>query len=147
MSARMRVEDILDLAIQKEQESADFYLAMADRSENPAMAQVFKQYAAEELSHKKRLMDILAGTARPLYTGPLPEAMIEERDRDIHPDEFPDYRKALELAMKREKAAFRLYMDLANATSDKELKHAFWSLAQEEAKHKLRFEIEHDDIS
>ncbi|MEW5994541.1 MAG: ferritin family protein, partial [Candidatus Zixiibacteriota bacterium] len=55
------------------------------------------------------------------------------------------YQEALILAMKTEKAAFRLYNDLATATDDANLKQMFLSLAQEEAKHKLRFEIEYDD--
>ena len=48
--------------------------------------------------------------------------------------------------MKNEKAAFRLYLDLANKVSNLEQKSLFLSLANEEAKHKLRFEIEYDEI-
>ena len=56
-----------------------------------------------------------------------------------------DYRDALVLAMKAEKAAFKLYRDLASATDDAGLKQTLLTLAQEEAKQKLRFEIEYDD--
>ena len=56
-----------------------------------------------------------------------------------------DYQDALILAMKREKAAFRLYTDLAAATDDADLKSTFEALAQEEARHKLKIEIEYDD--
>ena len=56
-----------------------------------------------------------------------------------------DYQHVLILAMKREKAAFKLYTDLAAAVDDAGIKAAFESLAQEEAKHKLRFEVEYDD--
>jgi rubrerythrin len=55
------------------------------------------------------------------------------------------YQESLIIAMKEEKAAFRLYLDLANRTEDARLKKTFLMLAQEEAKHKLRFEIEYDD--
>jgi len=47
--------------------------------------------------------------------------------------------------MKAEKAAFILYTDLALATDDPGLKETLLRPAQEEAKHKLRFEIEYDD--
>jgi rubrerythrin len=47
--------------------------------------------------------------------------------------------------MKAEKAAFVLYTKLAEVTTDAGLQRVFRSLAQEEAKHKLRFEIEYDD--
>ena len=53
--------------------------------------------------------------------------------------------KALILAMKKEKVAFKLYTDLAAAVSSADLKNTFLSLAQEEAKHKLRFEVEYDN--
>jgi rubrerythrin len=56
-----------------------------------------------------------------------------------------DYQDALIVAMKKEKAAFRLYMDLADFTGDEGLKALLVMMAQEEAKHKLRFEVEYDE--
>ena len=56
-----------------------------------------------------------------------------------------DYQDALILAMKKEKKAFQLYSDLAASTDDGGLQELFLGLAQEEAKHKLRFEIEYDE--
>jgi len=53
--------------------------------------------------------------------------------------------EALILAMKREKSAFKLYTDLSNLVKDQDIKELFRSLAQEELKHKLRFELEYDD--
>jgi rubrerythrin len=55
------------------------------------------------------------------------------------------YRDTLVLAIKREKAAFKLYTDLSEKASDKEMKALFLSLAIEESKHKLRFELEYDE--
>ena len=52
---------------------------------------------------------------------------------------------ALIVAMKAEKAAFKLYSDLAEAAGDANTRNLFQSLAQEEARHKLRFEIEYDN--
>jgi len=47
--------------------------------------------------------------------------------------------------MKAEKAAFKLYSDLAASAPDAALKNTFLAMAQEEAKHKLRFEILYDE--
>lgn len=47
--------------------------------------------------------------------------------------------------MKKEKAAFKLYTGLSNVAPNSTLRDVFLSLAQEEAKHKLRFEIEYDN--
>jgi rubrerythrin len=55
------------------------------------------------------------------------------------------YQDALILAMKREKAAFKLYKRLAEAAPTNELKVIFNKLANEEANHKMNFEIEYDD--
>jgi rubrerythrin len=55
------------------------------------------------------------------------------------------YQDALILAMKAEKAAFKLYSDLAAATDNDGLKSILLGLAQEEAKHKLRFELEYEE--
>jgi rubrerythrin len=55
------------------------------------------------------------------------------------------YQEALLFAMKSEKAAFTLYTKLAEVADDAALARIFQSLAQEEAKHKLRFEVEYDD--
>ena len=64
---------------------------------------------------------------------------------DVEPTPDLDYQQALVLAMKKEKAAFRLYTDIAAAIPDAGLRELFQALAQEEAKHKLRFELEYDD--
>ena len=48
--------------------------------------------------------------------------------------------------MKAEKNAYKLYSDLAGLTTDPAQKVIFQQLAQEEARHKLRFEIEYDDF-
>jgi rubrerythrin len=65
---------------------------------------------------------------------------------DVEPTATVTYQNALILAMKKEKAAFQLYTDLASQTDDAEVKQIFEGLAQEEAKHKLRFEVEYDDM-
>ena len=65
---------------------------------------------------------------------------------DVEPTADMDYQQVLIVAMKKEKAAFRLYSDMAAATNDESLKELLLFLAQEEAKHKLHFEIEYDDV-
>ncbi len=46
--------------------------------------------------------------------------------------------------MKKEDTSVKLYTDLAKMVQDEELKDTFLLLAQEEAEHKLRFELEYD---
>ena len=56
------------------------------------------------------------------------------------------YEEALILAMKKEKAAFKLYSALAEKAPNEGLKNVFLGLAMEESKHKLRFEVEYDEF-
>ena len=52
------IDDILDFAINAEQEAVNFYTSLADRSKNAAMKQVFVDFAREEMKHKSMLMGI-----------------------------------------------------------------------------------------
>jgi rubrerythrin len=78
--------------------------------------------------------------------GDVTDLRIADYTVEVEPTPDMDYQDALVLAMKKEKAAFRLYLDLADQAGNEELKLLFLSMAQEEAKHKLRFEIEYDDF-
>ena len=65
---------------------------------------------------------------------------------DVKPSPNMAYPEALILAMKKEKAAFRMYTVLADQTDNAEVKQLMQSLAMEESRHKLRFELEYDDV-
>ena len=65
---------------------------------------------------------------------------------DVMPYPEMTYQEVLILAMKKEKNAFRLYLDLSKIAPTPQLQDLFLSLAQEESKHKLRFELEYDEF-
>ena len=50
----------------------------------------------------------------------------------------------LVVGMKNEEPARKLYADLAAIAQTQELRDIFLGLAQEEAEHKVRFELEYD---
>jgi hypothetical protein len=58
MDALDNVTEILDFAIEREIESAQFYTNLAVRVENPTMQQVFRDFAREEQGHKAKLTAI-----------------------------------------------------------------------------------------
>ena len=141
-------EDVIDFAIDKEQEAVDFYNELARRSQNkPQMREIFTQFANEETAHKTRLQGIKRGW-RPSPSGHDNIMNLKIIDYMVEGDPLMemDYQRALIGAMKREKAAFRLYTDLAARTADIDTKNLFLALAQDEARHKLRFEVEYDDV-
>jgi rubrerythrin len=140
------LEEILDFAIEREQEAHDFYVDLAKKAERPGMDGLFAQFAREELGHKKKLENIKKGTRSFVPSKLVVDLKIGDYLLAVEPSATVTYQNALILAMKREKMAFQLYTDLAAETADAEVKAIFEGLAQEEAKHKLRFEVEYDDM-
>ena len=110
------------------------------------MSAIFKGFAAEEKGHKAKLLAVKDGKRLMPSAQKVQDLKIAEYIADV--DYYPqmNYQEALVLAMKREKAAFKLYNDLAEAAETDDLKDTFLALAQEEAKHKLRIEVEYDDV-
>lgn len=139
------VDKILDFAIRNEQDAADFYTGLADKMEREYTKKIFLDFAGEEKEHKDKLIAVKKGKLMLHAEERILDLKIGDYllDVDMSPD--LDYQEALILAMKAEKTAFKLYNDLASATDNAGLKETFLNLAQEEAKHKLRFEIEYDD--
>jgi len=139
-------DEVIDFAIAGEEESCEFYTGLAERMKKQEMEQVFLQFAQEEQAHKAKLQEVKKGNIELSPSSQkITDLKIGDYLVDVKPSPDMDYQKALILAMKKEKAAFRLYNDLADTVSDEKLKEVFKGLAQEEAKHKLRFEIEYDD--
>ena len=109
------------------------------------MRTVFEQFAEEERGHKNKLVALKAGHLVLGPPGKVVDLKIGDYLVDVKPSPDLDYQGVLILAMKREKAAFKLYSDLATFVSDAGVRASLLQLAQEEAKHKLRFEIEYAD--
>jgi rubrerythrin len=140
------VNEALDFAISNEEESYRFYTDLAGRAERSWMRAVFEGFAKEELGHKAKLEGVKKGNKLKLAEKKILDLKIGDYLVDVEPTGQLDYQQALVLAMKKEKAAFRLYSDIAAATEDATLRDVFLALAQEEAKHKLRFEVEYDEV-
>jgi rubrerythrin len=135
--------EILDFAISREIEANRFYLELARRMADSKMAQVFEDFAREELDHKAKLEAVKAGE---LVIEPDEVGSLGIADYVMGDDAWPQmsYANVLILAMNKEKKSYRLYFDLAARVKDTKLKDMFLRLAQEEANHKLRFELEYD---
>ncbi len=135
---------LLDFAIAREEEAVEFYTKLAEKAQGAAR-KAFEDFAREEMGHKQKLLAVKAGRQLAPVEGKITDLKIADYVVDDGPEGELDYRQALLLAMKKEKAAFKLYMALSEAAEDEALKSLLVALAQEEAKHKLRFEIEYDE--
>lgn len=137
--------EILNFAIKEEEKAAQFYTELAGKMEKPWMKEVFEEFAKEELGHKKKLLGIKNGRIFEADEEKIIDLKIAEYVTQSEPSPDMTYQDALIIAMNAEKNAFKLYSDLAELVTDEGAKKTLLSLAQEEAKHKLRFEIEYDD--
>jgi len=137
---------VLDFAIKEEEAAAAFYNKLALKMEKPWMKEAFSDFAKEELGHKAKLLEVKAGKKLMSAGAKVQDLKVGDYLVEVEPQDDMEYQDALILAMKKEKAAFKLYVDLAASTENERLRQSFLALAQEEAKHKLRFEIEYDDM-
>jgi rubrerythrin len=139
------IEDILDFAIMGEQEAVDFYTQLAGQAKNAAITKVFLEYAEEEMRHKAKLAGIKENGVFDMTVAKVKDLKIADYLVEVKPSPKMTYEEALIFAMKKEKKAFMLYMKLSDQVENIELKKVFLSLAEEESKHKLSFELEYDN--
>jgi len=137
------VDEVLDFAIKREIEAQNFYMELADFVEKPEMAKVLSDLALEELEHKVKLEAVKAGEIG-IDEEEVGKLDIAEYVQDVEQHPKMSYIDLLVVGMKKEEISRKLYTDLATIAQTRELRDIFLKLAQEEAKHKLRFEIEYD---
>lgn len=139
------IDEILDYAIDQEQQAADFYASLAGRAEKAGMKEVLLDFAAEEQRHKERLLAVKSGEHELTPEQEVLDLKISDYLVEVDATDDISYQDALIVAMKRERAAYELYRDMAEKIPESNLREVFVGLAQEEARHKLFFESEYDE--
>ena len=141
------IKEIIEFAIEREMDANKLYIYFANRIENASMRKLFEELAAEELEHKAKLETEAMNRGKAVATTSASEFnILDYYIVDVDQQLDIDYEDSLHLGMKKEKASYRLYMDMASGVEDEELRGMFLWLAGEEAKHKMRFETEYDDL-
>ncbi|TFG49791.1 MAG: hypothetical protein E4H40_02380 [Candidatus Brocadiia bacterium] len=138
--------EVLEFAISRELEAHHFYMALAKVVGDPAMSKVLDEFAKEELEHKAKLELEVLKTGQVLPAEKDSPALSIDKDIKPYADSLidMDYKDILLLAIKKEEASFRTYISLAAQAADEEYKDILLAIAEEEVKHKYRFEIEYD---
>lgn len=138
--------EILEFAISREVEAYYFFLALAGRVEDPKMRQVFEDLAAEELEHKARLELEIIKMGKTLTEQQMPSGRPQS-DYIISDSDAPldiDYTDMLLLGIEKEQAAFRMFVNLIPGVQDEQSREVLLALAEEEVRHKIRFQDEYD---
>ena len=140
-------EKVLEFAIDREIDANQFYLALADRVVNTEIRKVFEDLAQEELEHKAKLeleLMKMGKTVEIRQPPSTPQRTYIISDNQSLLD--MDYKDMLMLGMEKEEVTFRIYVNLVPNAYDSESREVLLSLAQEEVRHKLRFQMELDMI-
>lgn len=138
-------DEIMKIAIAKEVEAYNFYMALANRVADQHIREAFEELAKEELEHKAKLELEVMKMGKTIAVEQNP--VRPDRSYIVSNDPSPldmDYKDMLMLAMEKEEAAFRTYVNLAASIQDEKSREVLFALAQEEVKHKLRFQAEYD---
>jgi len=144
------LKDILNFAIEKEKEAAEFYSEISEEETMSGSKQMLKEFAREEEKHQ-RMLENLAGQGIVEGIDDYKFKWIVDIKRSDYVSELEykkgmAYNELLMLAMKREEKALALYNKLLREAADtEESKKLFKMLCQEEAKHKLKLETLYDD--
>jgi len=137
-------EDILKFAIDREARANRFYVALAERMADPEMREVFEVLAQDELEHKAKLELEVMKTGKVVASEEMVGRFEADGAADIATVLHMDYKNALAIGIDKERASFRLYADWMVTVEDEEQREMLLSLAEEEAKHKARLEIEYE---
>jgi rubrerythrin len=143
------INDIIDFAIQKEQEAVDFYLSASKEESMSGSKEMLIEFSEEEKKHRK-ILEALKDKGYAEGVEDYEFKWIKDIKRSDYMDDMVykpgmGYRDILVLAIKREEAALKLYNKLLAKAESENAKKVFKILCQEEAKHKLGLETMYDD--
>ena len=143
------LEAIVDFAIEKEIEAAEFYTNLSQETGFAGSAEMFAEFAQEERKHQKMLEDFIAqGIASSMKDYQykwITDIKRSDYVVDLEYQKGMAYNEILMLAMKREEKALKLYNEFQEQADTEAGKSLFKILCQEEAKHKLALETMYDD--
>jgi len=143
------LHEIIDFAIAKEIEAAEFYMSVSEQESFSGKKEMFLEFAAEERKHQALLEDLKSGKVGTKLDD-YKFKWITDIKRSDYVDDITykpgmSYNDILMLAAKREEKALALYNQMLSNADTEEARKVFKMLCQEEAKHKLALETMLDD--
>ena len=137
------IREIFDYAIEREVEAQFFYKQIAPRMKKAEVREAIKNFAVDEYRHKVRLEAARDGVIG-LAKEEVGDLFIANSIKEVKPYAEMSYKELLAFAIKKEDEACELYGRTAQLARREDVKELFLLLAQEEAQHKLKLEVEYD---
>jgi rubrerythrin len=146
----MTVEGIIQRAIRFEEDACNFYTGASEMVKLPHVKDMLNELAGEEVKHKEKLEDLLAGDTEQIVAAKqsqkIQDLKLAEYLVASPLDENATIQDVLMTAMQREKNSHDFYDLMAGIASSEAAKGLFQFLAQEELGHKNKVEVLYDDI-
>jgi rubrerythrin len=139
------VDEILHFAVRSAQETAHFFTSLSKQARNARLKQEFEKYAREEFAYMVRLTKVREIAPLGITSKQMQDLVVSDYQIDLNTSRELKYSEALVMAMRKATASLKFYLDIASKTPNDEIQSVFRSLANEEAKHKRRFEIEYNE--
>ncbi len=149
MSVQKSFEQLISLAIQREEEAYDFYTHAAEEAELQSSGKLLLELAKQELGHKEKLMQALDADVCTTFTcttiAEVEDAGLSKYliDIPLKADSAPQ--EILVVAIKREEGSNAFYKALSELTGVQDHRTVFETLAKEEQRHKEILQQLYDD--
>ncbi|MBN2571216.1 MAG: ferritin family protein [Ignavibacteriales bacterium] len=140
-----KFKEIIDFAIEREKEAVQFYNDLQNMVKFEPYKEVLIEFEDMEKSHIRVLHEIQKGEFSAEKLPKIESLAYADYIVEKEPNPDMNFQDIITIAMKREDKAQKLYLELANKSSDESVRNLFLRLANEEAKHKLHFEKIFDD--
>ena len=136
------VSEIIDLAIQREEEAYDFYMDIHNKLEDPSVKDTIEFIAGEEKKHKAFLVDYRKENYGPdaLRMTEVVDYKIAEYLEEPEISTETSRQDVYLVAAHRESMSYKFYTELANLHAQGDLKTMLLKMANEELKHKEKME-------
>ena len=148
MSELNTFNDLLKVAIEKEEDAVDFYTKAAEIIKNPGTSEMLKDFIGEEQKHVILLKDAQKSeTMEKVGSKTLPPSMDLTKylvSGTINEDSTPQ--DVMIIAMKREDSAVSFYAEQMTNFEGTDLEGLFQRLCNMEKEHKERLETEYEKV-
>lgn len=136
------IADIIDLAIQREEEAYHFYMDIHSKVQDAGVRDTLEFIAGEEKKHKAFLVGYREGNygADALRMADVIEYRVAEYLEEPEISKESSSHDVYLIAAHRESRSHQFYSELANMHTDSELKTMLAKMANEELKHKEKME-------
>ena len=137
-------EQVIEFAIQREEEAVKAYGDMVEMAETPGLKTLLAELQNEERNHKKLLQDLTEERVESLKVKDVIDLKISDYLVEEPASADMNFQDLLILAAKKEQMAVELYSSLAKQAGQEEIKKLFEFLVMQEKSHKLKLEKEYE---